>query len=82
MLKEKGGKSIALYASGKRETVKPLVDDERINYVCVADYSQNSALDKIVKLMIENMATLDKLRAKEEMQLSQYKRANGKSVQD
>ena len=76
MVKQKGGKSIALYASGRSETVKPLVDDDRINYVCVADYSQNSTLEKIVKLMIENMATLEKLRAKEEMQLSQYKRAN------
>lgn len=74
MLKVKGGKSIALYPSGKSQTVRPLVEDDRINYVCVADYSAGSALEKIVKLMIENMATLDKLTAKEEMQLSQYKR--------
>ena len=76
MLKSKGGKSIALYQSGKAETVKPLVEDDRINYVCVADYSPNSSLEKIVKLMIENMAILDKLTAKEEQQLSQYRRAN------
>ena len=74
MVKEKGGKSIALYPSGKSAKVKPLVDDERINYVCVADYSQNSTLEKIVKLMIENMATLERLKLKEEMQLSQYKK--------
>ena len=74
MVKEKGGKSIALYSRGKRETVKPLVDDERINYVCVADYSENSALENIVKLMIENMAILEKLKAKEILQLSQYKK--------
>ena len=82
MVKQKGGKSIALYASGKSETVKPLVDDERINYVCVADYSPNSSLEKIVKLMIENMAVLEKLKAKEEMQLSQYRRANEKDEND
>ena len=76
MLKSKGGKSIALYQSGRSETVKPLVEDERINYVCVADYSPNSSLEKIVKLMIENMAVLEKLRSKEEQQLSQYRRAN------
>ena len=76
MLKSKGGKSIALYQSGRAETVKPLVEDERINYVCVADYSPNSSLEKIVKLMIENMAVLEKLKAKEEQQLSQYRRAN------
>ena len=76
MLKSKGGKSIALYQSGKSETVKPLVDDDRINYVCVADYSPNSTLEKIVKLMIENMAILEKLKSKEEQQLSQYRRSN------
>ena len=76
MVKERGGKSIALYPSGNSEKVKPLVDDDRINYVCVADYSPNSTLEKIVKLMIENMAVLERLRTKEEMQLSQYKRIN------
>ena len=75
MVKEKGGKSIALYPSGKSEHVKPLVEDDRINYVCVADYSPNSTLEKIVKLMIENMAILERLKSKEEMQLSQYKRS-------
>lgn len=74
MVKEKGGKSIALYPAGRSETVKPLVDDDRINYVCVADYSEGSALENIVKLMIENMAILVKLKAKEELQLSQYKK--------
>ena len=76
MLKSKGGKSIALYQSGRAETVKPLVDDDRINYVCVADYSPNSSLEKIVKLMIENMVILERLKAKEEQQLSQYRRSN------
>ncbi len=76
MVKERGGKSIALYAAGKAETVKTLVDDDRINYVCVADYSKDSTLEKIVKLMIENMAVLEKLKSKEESQLAQYKRLN------
>jgi len=75
MVKQRGGKSIALYPSGRSETVKTLVEDNRINYVCVADYSPNSSLEKIVKLMIENMAVLDRLKNKEEQQLSQYRRA-------
>lgn len=76
MVKERGGKSIALYATGKGETVKPLVDDDRINYVCVADYSKDSTLEKIVKLMIENMAVLERLKSREEAQLAQFKRVN------
>lgn len=73
MVKERGGKSIAVYRKGRGEAVKPLVDDDRINYVCVADYSENSTLERIVKLMIENMAIAEKLKNEERTQLSQYK---------
>ena len=73
LVKERGGKSIALYPEGNREHVKPLVEDARINYVCVADYSPDSPLEKIVKLMIEKMAILEKLKKQEREQLSQYK---------
>lgn len=73
LVKERGGKSIALYAPGNSDTVKPLVDDERINYVCAADYSPDSPLENIVELMIENMAVLEKLSSKEKTQLSKYK---------
>ena len=73
MVKERGGKSIAVYPEGKGDTVKPLVDDDRINYVCVADYSENSTLERIVKLMIENMAITEKLKKEERSQLSHYK---------
>ena len=76
LLKEKGGKAIAVYPSGKGKQVRPLVEDERINYVCVADYSENSALENIVKLMIENMSTMDELKSREEKQLKQYLRIN------
>lgn len=76
LLKEKGGKAIALYPSGKGEKVKALVEDERINYVCVADYSPNSTLEKIVKLMIENMAMMEQLKNREEKQLKQYLKVN------
>lgn len=75
LLREKGGKAIALYPSGKKDKVMQLIADNRINYACVADYSQNSTLEKIVKLMIENMALLDTLEAKEEKQLAQFMKA-------
>ena len=65
LLKDKGGKSIALYQStnNKKQALK-LVEDERINYVCVADYSQNSTLEKIVKLMMDSVATINELKEK------------------
>ena len=72
LVKERGGKSIALYPKDNREHVKPLVEDARINYVCEADYTSDSPLEKIVKLMIEKMAILEKLKKQEREQLSQY----------
>lgn len=73
LVMERGGKSIALYPKDNREHVKPLVEDARINYVCEADYTPDSPLEKIVKLMIEKMAILEKLQKQEREQLSQYK---------
>ena len=72
LLKDKGGKSIALYQTHNRDKVIKLVEDGRINYVCVADYSLNSNLEKIVKLMIENMAMLENLKNKENKQLQAF----------
>ena len=72
LVKERGGKSIAVYPAGDRDHVKPLVEDDRINYVCGADYSPDSPLEKIVKLIIEKMAILEKLNKQEREQLSQY----------
>ena len=76
LVKERGGKSIAVYPEGNSEHVKPLVEDARINYVCVADYSPESPLEKIVKLMSEKMAILEKLNMQEREQLSQYKQGS------
>lgn len=76
LVKERGGKSIAVYPKGHSETVKPLVEDSRINCVCAADYSSGSTMEKIVKLMIEKMAVLEKLKQQEVEQLAQYTELN------
>ena len=73
LVKERGGKSIALYSEGHSDNVRPLVDDDRINCVCVANYAPDSPLEKIVKLMIEKMAILEKLKTQEVEQLSRFK---------
>ncbi|MDE7264484.1 MAG: haloacid dehalogenase-like hydrolase [Anaeroplasmataceae bacterium] len=77
LLKDKGGKSIALYQPQYIDKVLPLVDDGRVNYVCAADYSTNSNLEKIVKLMIENMAMIETLKNKEERQLQTFTKLLG-----
>ena len=72
LLKDKGGKAIALYQKAYFDKILPLIEDKRINSVCLADYSAGSALDKTVKVMIENMATLESVRIQEEKQLKSY----------
>ena len=65
LVKEKGGKSIAIYPKGQKDKVYPLFEDERVNYICRGDYSVNSDLDKIVKLIINQVSILDTLISKE-----------------
>ena len=65
LVKENGGKSIAIYPKGKKDKVYPLFEDERVNYICRGDYSVNSDLDKIVKLIITQVSILETLINKE-----------------
>ena len=65
LVKEKGGKSIAIYPAGQKEKVSFLFEDERVNYVCRGDYSANSNLEKIVKLFIQQISISDTLLRKE-----------------
>lgn len=54
LVKEKGGRSIAVYPKGKRDKVIELYQEQRVNMICHADYTEGSPMDKYVKLVIEN----------------------------
>ena len=56
LVKNNGGKSIAVYPRGQEEKVNSLVEDERVNYACPADYSPNRRLEKILHLIIKGVA--------------------------
>ncbi|MDY6094060.1 MAG: HAD family hydrolase [Candidatus Enteromonas sp.] len=60
-----GGKSIAVYPKGKEEKAGTLQADGRINYACVADYSKDSGLEKIMKLIIQGIEINESLRVHE-----------------
>lgn len=64
IIKERGGNSIAVYKN-KKDIVKALLNDERVNIVCEADYTEGSMLEEAVKLMIGNISSYDKLKEKE-----------------
>ena len=69
LVKDKQGKSIAVYPKGKKEKVAGLLRDKRVNYISLADYSENSELENIVKLQLEYIALLSKIEEKEKKQL-------------
>ena len=68
LVKNFGGHSIAVYnpesEKSARKDMTSLIRDNRVNYVCPADYSDGSEVDTIVKTIIEKIAVdtrLDKL---------------------
>jgi len=65
LVKENGGKSIAVYQKGQKDRVISLFDDGRVNYICRADYRSGSELEKIAKLIIEGISVTEQLIAKE-----------------
>ncbi|MDD3343147.1 MAG: HAD family hydrolase [Sulfurospirillaceae bacterium] len=62
LLKSKGGTSIAVYDE-KSEIADKLIEQNRVNYVAMADYSVDGAIDKIIKSVIDRVK-LDTLYGK------------------
>lgn len=61
LVKAYGGQSIAIYQKKKFHKVQRLIDEGRVNYVCASDFTQDSELEKIVKLIIHRMAVTNEL---------------------
>ena len=55
LVKEYGGKSIAVY-NRNNETAKQLMKDGRVNFMCRADYSADSDMEKIMHRILRHMA--------------------------
>jgi hypothetical protein len=65
LIKQLGGTSIAVYEPGnekKKESARKLIKQDRVNFVCPADYSQSSSLDTLVKAIINKLKADDNLR--------------------
>ena len=68
LIKDAGGKSIAIYQEGKKDKILPLLNDSRVNFALPADYREDSKIDNIVKMIIGNMVVLDKIKVKEKIE--------------
>lgn len=61
LVKESGGKSIAVYTKESKDRAMTLYDENRVNFICKADYSANSQLEKVLKLIINSVAISEEL---------------------
>ncbi len=61
LVKQGGGHSIAIYHKEAKEAAIPLLKHDRVDWMFEADYRKNSALDKAMKMLIENLANENKL---------------------
>ena len=56
IVKNNGGRSIAVYPKGNEEKGASLHSDGRVNFAAVADYSAGKRLEKIMRLIIDSVA--------------------------
>ena len=74
LVKNYGGHSIAVYNpedKGKRKEMNTLIRDNRVNFVCAADYSDGSEMDNVVKSIMDKIAADLRL---EQLEASEYKK--------
>ncbi len=65
LVKHNGGSSIAVYPEKDSNKVKKIYDEGRCKFICRADYSVGSDLEKVIKLIINSTATYEELERKE-----------------
>lgn len=72
LVKSEGGHSIAIYQKGKEDKAAPLLRHERVDWMFEADYREGSELDNTMKLLLEDLATYNKLRGISETQKKKF----------
>lgn len=61
LVKEQGGKSIAVYNSAKaREVSENLINEQRVNYISPADYTTGSKIDKYIQEVFKEITERQK----------------------
>lgn len=75
LTKERGGNAIAVYnpKNKDREVALKLLRDGRVNFALPADYREGHQIDKVVKTILDKLATerdLDDLKAKEKKKIA------------
>lgn len=66
VLKNNGGKSIAIYSKKDKSSIQKLVKENRVNFAFTGNYTEGSNLDKTVKSIIKQVAVNTELKRKED----------------
>ncbi len=61
LVKVNGGYSVAVYQKKTKKQAEELFRDGRVNYIVPADYKKDSDLDKLIKDVMSEIASKDKL---------------------
>lgn len=69
MTHKNGGYSIAVYRENNNKIAYDLLEDGRVDFIALADYTENSELDKLIKGIIEKMTITSSLYDKHKLQL-------------
>ena len=64
LVKKNGGHAIAVYPEKESDKVRQIYIDGRCNFICRADYTSGSDMEKMVKLIIDSAATKSELEKK------------------
>lgn len=57
LVKDRGGRSIAVYKKGQKSKVDSLIIDDRVDFLAEADYEKTSELYAIVKMVINKISS-------------------------
>ena len=73
LVRDRGGESIALYHGKNKDRVEKLLLENRVGFICPANYSKNTELDNTVKKIIDKMVIADELAREHEKQFNEAK---------
>ena len=80
LVKDKGGISIAVYNSRKKLNAQQLFKDDRVNFICEADYTSGSEIDSIVTTQIQKISMNERLIQHKIKQVKKYGKPDVKEV--
>lgn len=82
LVKQNGGKSIAIHQKKDTKNMVNLIKEGRVNFACLADYNDGSDLDQTMKLIIDRIAVETSIARKETAIIDKVNKAAKKMAEE